>query len=995
MDRSERNPLDLPSLALSEFPAFFAAIHGVAPFPWPVRLNEQLGSNGGLWPQQISIPWACGIAAVIDIAIFQLALQVELEDRRLAPIRVARVTDRRCALDVIEEHAQALARALRESVSCKPDASDIIARVARRLIYLSGSLQPLLVSGLEAGLPEEGDWTPSPLQPTVLFTTVDQFGSRLLFRGMGVSTSMSPIHAGLLGADCLVIVDEPQMSEAFLQTLSLVDTYRRPPWCERSPPPWQRTALRSMPLGGFEPPFMLNAEDREHPVLSQRLRASKPVRLVRTNIPSTAIVAHAKELVSHIVNHPRPQPSLVGLIVNTVELAVACHTVLLNQLHSTDGEVVLLVGRSRLFERTPYLRRATSTLRSPRGAEERPLYVIATQCIEVGAHIDFDLLVSQVAPLDSLRHRFSQLNLSGRPISAQGIIVACRDELGARSTDPIYGAATKATWDWLQDVATDGERGVRVVDFGTQAMERYLVDFDAANLRCQVANSPVVMPDHLDQLSQTAPVPITTPEIGLLLHGVPNTGTVQVIWRQEINLTSDEAVEYSKETLENTPPDVRECIVLPLVAVRAWLDGEVGPPIADLEGVPQSLARSAAWQPGRRPALRWRRSDGGVTGKINAAELLPGDVIVVPCIYGGIDSLGCPNLKRFSGPPARDVSEALELRERLRSPLVRLDPSSLEFELSESTTESDGALLAEQVWTEVWRLALSARETDDPGSVAQQLAKIEGMPRSWRRRLKKLANTTGVKVVLPNQVRPWGRAGIMFIDPSPTNDGLYGVSAQYPSTTELHRPQFSNPPLRLDEYLNRFERIINRLATVLPIERWIAPDLALAASLSCGGAEDSRYQAYLRGGDWLSPFLEQEPIMTLTVRFANASAAARARERVGLPERWCHEAAAVVHASSCDRLATARDRWLVLWLIGTCFGSGRPLYPHADPEHAGPQDLDWLVDGVDWCQVFGTLRRRYGWWGLAYLEAVFRLAEHRIWSEEPDNADATRRVLAS
>jgi CRISPR-associated endonuclease/helicase Cas3 len=94
----------------------------------------------------------------------------------------------------------------------------------------------------------------------------------------------------------------------------------------------------------------------------------------------------------------------------------------------------------------------------------------------------------------------------------------------------------------------------------------------------------------------------------------------------------------------------------------------------------------------------------------------------------------------------------------------------------------------------------------------------------------------------------------------------------------------------------------------------------------------------------------------------------------------------------------AHDPLLVLWLIGTHHGHGRPLFPHADSldaqergvelpsalggkvtlrgEH-GPQSLAFDFDGRDWAQMFEELKERYGIWGLARLEAFVRLADHR------------------
>ena len=78
---------------------------------------------------------------------------------------------------------------------------------------------------LRRGVPLEHDWARTPTQPTVLCSTVDQVGSRLVFRGYGVSDRMKPVHAGLLGEDSLLLLDEPYLSAPFRQTLRL----HRPP----------------------------------------------------------------------------------------------------------------------------------------------------------------------------------------------------------------------------------------------------------------------------------------------------------------------------------------------------------------------------------------------------------------------------------------------------------------------------------------------------------------------------------------------------------------------------------------------------------------------------------------------------------------------------------------------------------------------------------------------------------------------------------------------
>jgi CRISPR-associated endonuclease/helicase Cas3 len=173
------------SLTAEDFTAFFQAIHGSPPFPWQQCLAEQVVAGG--WPEALDIPTGCGKTAAIDVAVFSLALQARAPiDRRQAPVRIAFVVDRRLVVD------DAFARARRIAEALKLAGGDrIVARVAAELHHLAEeNAPPLAVARLRGGLPREPDWARTPTQPTVLVSTVDQVGSRLLFRGYGISRSM-------------------------------------------------------------------------------------------------------------------------------------------------------------------------------------------------------------------------------------------------------------------------------------------------------------------------------------------------------------------------------------------------------------------------------------------------------------------------------------------------------------------------------------------------------------------------------------------------------------------------------------------------------------------------------------------------------------------------------------------------------------------------------------------------------------------------------------
>ena len=85
-----------------------------------------------------------------------------------------------------------------------------------------GGPQALGISTLRGQFADNREWSADPARPAVIVGTVDMIGSRLLFSGYGSSFKLKPLHAGFLGQDVLLIHDEAHLEPAFQKLLEAI-----------------------------------------------------------------------------------------------------------------------------------------------------------------------------------------------------------------------------------------------------------------------------------------------------------------------------------------------------------------------------------------------------------------------------------------------------------------------------------------------------------------------------------------------------------------------------------------------------------------------------------------------------------------------------------------------------------------------------------------------------------------------------------------------------
>ncbi|MDE0217949.1 MAG: type I-U CRISPR-associated helicase/endonuclease Cas3 [Spirochaetaceae bacterium] len=970
-------------MSSTDFAMFFQAIHGHTPFPWQQSLVERLDRED-CWPDVLDLPTGAGKTAALDAAVFHLAMRADTPSA--AALRIVLVVDRRLVVDDAYERAHKIERALTDPSHTRASGRNVVEEVARRLQQLSGSDSPPLVAArLRGGAPLEHDWARTPTQPTLLCSTVDQVGSRLLFRGYGVSDRMKPVHAGLLGEDSLILLDEAHLSEPFRKTLGDVHKVGRAGI--------KTVVLTATPGAPGKRPFALGPRDRADPVLKARLHATKRARLMKPirNDAAEAFARAACEMAEGLRRAGVSSPA-VGVVVNRVALAREVFQKL-SESKDHGSECLLMIGRSRDVTRDQIVEKlAPFRTGAVDRADAEPMMLVATQCLEVGVDLDLDGLVTQAASFDALRQRFGRLNRAGRPITAEGAILVTSESLAQKTDDPVYGDRIRKTWEALNAMAT-----AVVVDFGVEALDRQLKvsDVELAELAAPRAQPPTLMPAYLDLWSQTSPPPVSDPEVGLFLHGTERSpAEVSLVWRSDItDADMGDRSDVLKAILELVPPRAAEMIDVPIWAAAAWLRGERDVRLANVADVPErpeplEVERSHP----ERKAFRWAGSQDPRTGLVSHAELRPGDVLVVPAHYGGCDRFGWAPESRDHvadvGDEAAWAHRGRRYAVRVARDMVPPDADASWKRITAVLAASDGAMLLEELLD-----VLPKEPTEYPED--QPSANSNGTVRDVRRELERLRIAELNQRVKGSRIEshfPYAQhdAGVILVAPHGLRDDAGGD--QRAATEDDTLSHTSSRPVALQCHTNSVVAYAESFARTLGLSSKIAADVSLAAFLHDAGKSDARFQTMLAGGDrWNRP---DGPPLAKSGRTSPPGAWVRS----GLPSGWRHEALSVRMALVHARFAQARDPELVLWLIGTHHGLGRPFFDFADPQEdeagnelrgclgvdawhlgsgPGPQSLGFAHNGLDWTAMFQALKQRYGIWGLVRLETILRLADHR------------------
>lgn len=903
-----------------------------SPFRWQTRLLQRLLKANV--PRVVDIPTGLGKTSVMALWL------IALGEGACLPRRLVYVVDRRAVVDQATRFAERLR-------------SNMPGELAASLGLDANAGLP--ISTLRGGFADNRDWLEDPSKPAIVVGTIDMVGSRLLFEGYGVSRGMRPYHAGLLGVDALVLLDEAHLCPPFEALLRQVESHRdgkfgpvdgthsiTPPFRLMSLSATGRDASETLP----DDVFRLKPEEREEPVAKQRLLARKRLKVTEL----TTGTSLSESLAGRAIKVGCEPPfSRVLVYCDRRRDAVEVKALIDRECRRrhTSGELVrehdseLLVGERRVWERS-VLERWLDRRGFLAAAHERPsapIFLVATSAGEVGVDLNADDMVCDLVAYERMVQRLGRVNRRGGENRRATIdVFALRPELKDKASKDVED---REDMDFEARLAplhrlSGGEDGRR--DASPAALEEMKAKYPDV---VRAATSPAPLHPELtrpllDAWSMTSLRHHEgRPEVAPWLRGWKDDDEPQtsVVWRR-----------YLPWVHAGGEPTVPPAMVAEYFRVV---------PVHATEILEAASSRVFDWIVKRSTRLARRPGDHDLT--IGNDEIV---AIVIDRSGEYRTHLTLRTLQRLAAP-------AKSLRKGERGQRDRSKKEWKERHLPGATLVVDlrlcgvrGGMLDEKCEIEVatadadasWR---NIRDSAMGGSrplIGFLVEKVDGGE-----------DDEGLKPPDRNDWRHIRTFETRFDARGVARNGLAVFKWPDDPSDEDYRSVLSAPQ-SLRDHAKQVADHVRALAWRLELRREEADALVTAARMHDDGKAAERWQRAMNAPDEGGPY-------------AKTKGGGNPR----LLEGYRHEFGSLLKAEGQD-LPDNRD--LVLHLIAAHHGYARPMISSTGCEDGPPSVLESKAG--DAALRFARLQKRYGPWGLAWREAILRAADQsasRAWSK--------------
>lgn len=907
---------------------------GFQPFRWQQRLLHCfLDAN---LPEAVDIPTGLGKTSVMALWLIALAEGASL------PRRLVYVVDRRAVVD----QATRFAERLRENMDRK---------LATKLGL--GDEGKLPISTLRGGFADNRDWLEDPSKPAIVVGTIDMVGSRLLFEGYGVSRNMRPYHAGFLGVDTLVVLDEAHLCppfEALLQQIANDHEGRFGPrdGAADAAPPFR---LVSLSATGRETSrtrsFQLAEEDKQEPLVRQRLSAVKQLAIRECEdakklpdvIAECAVERGCDPPTRVLVFCDRRTDAIK--IKEHIDKALKPKTRTRAKEDEAGHHSELLVGARRVYERRKLERwlEDHGFLGGAQSPPDAPTFLVATSAGEVGVDLDADHMVCDLVAFERMVQRLGRVNRRGGEGREAQIDVFAVPESPPKKPKPDAKKNVQAKYEKdLSDFNAHIARAevLHLLDGsnveGRHNANFYGIDALKSNPTCQemvksattrAPLHPALTRPHLNAWSMTSLRQHEgRTEVAPWLRGWEEEDEPQteVVWRRHLPVRRN-----------------GEEASAPAQMVARFLRCA---PIHASEKLETLHHHIVGWLFKRAERIKKQQEKHG--HPIEGNEIIgKGEVVALIVNRAGelIASAKLGDLLKW-GQPAKDLvakRERGDWERNLASATLILD--------SRIAGLQDG-MLKEQSDAEV----PTADADDDWQGLREDPASNRPVVKFHVELLR--AGEGGEGLQEPPQLEDWRQVYTVETDIDAGGAARRGLAVykwRDSAEDEDARSVLSKPQL-LEDHAHEVAACVRRIAQQLSLPEEEAEALEIAARFHDDGKAAERWQ------NAMAAPLNERP-------YAKTSGGGNWR----LLEGYRHEFGSLLKAERKDLPTATRD--LILHLIAAHHGNTRPLIRSEGCNEGPPSKLETKAGEA--ALRFARLQKRYGPWGLAWREAILRAAD--------------------
>ncbi|MEW4529961.1 type I-U CRISPR-associated helicase/endonuclease Cas3 [Maioricimonas sp. JC845] len=920
---------------MSRFSEALGLKENESPFPWQERLLDRFVEGIGT-QTSLDIPTGLGKTSVIA------AWLVARSQGAALPRRLVYVVDRRAVVDQATREAERLRAWLDDTPDVKTQ------------LGLTNS-QSLPISTLRGQHVDNREWLDDPSVPAIIVGTVDMIGSRLLFEGYGISRKMRSYHAGLLGTDTLLVLDEAHLVPPFemmLQTLATQDdVFGSDSKLDDLIPRLKLLSLSATGRSAGGEVLRLTDADQSHCIARRRLEATKRLSF-RESDGSKSLPELLAEEAWSLAEQGR-LPVRVIVFSHHRDVAQKAKEAIEKRARGDKKQGVapvraqtgLLVGARRVHEREQ-ARTWLETygfLAGSGNVSRHPTFLFATSAGEVGVDLDADHMVCDLVQWERMVQRLGRVNRRGDGRASVRVIVEW-----IAPTQKQTKAIAKPTSDRNQSEAADARKYADAVNDARRDPKHKMNVFRAPlcclpsqgdaydaspgairhlKLRAdedeqlqaaiQAATSvpplrpaltrPVVDAWSMTSLEKHTGRPMVAPWLRGWVDDEPQT---TVIWRRYLPVRENSSATENKrkadatEFFEHAPPHLSEMLEAQSQQVSDWLT---------------KRAKATLKTPNESPA---EIEDGAA----HANPLTRDSVVAI--VLGR----------------ALEVVNMLKLRD--------LDVKGDDKKALQGVI-SNGTLVVDERFGGLSTSGL----LDDKAHFDDQLT---GDDAAWE--------ATGFRVRrsddgLPSQDERW-RTSLKFVSRT-TDEGeplewlLVEKQQALPTSEDARAIARTEQPLSTHQ--QSAEREAGRIASRLDLPREYTRMLTIAARLHDEGKRSARWQNAFSAPQDGRPYAKTEgPV------------------KARLLDGYRHEFGSLPIMMEDREFQTLSPdlQELALHLVAAHHGFARPVIRTSGCEDAPPSALEGRARDV--ALRFARLQQRWGPWGLAWWESLLRAADQRV-----------------